>query len=145
MEGRADAAAVELRRFGEGRVLADRRRVTEALLNLVANAIEATPPAGRVVVEIAERGPSVQLIVRDTGKGMSPDVLARLGSAFFTTRAQGTGLGVLLARAVFTRHGGSLRYESTPGRGTAAVGWLPASLEGESGVEAGGGRDSFAR
>jgi two-component system sensor histidine kinase FlrB len=69
---------------------------------------------------------------------MSPDVLARLGSAFFTTRAQGTGLGVLLARTVFTRHGGSLQFESTPGRGTAAIGSLPANLEATTGAEAGG-------
>jgi signal transduction histidine kinase len=134
MEGRADAAGVELQRVGDGRALADPRRVIEALLNLVANAIEATPPAGRVVVDIAERGPMIELIVRDTGKGMSPEVLARLGSPFFTTRAQGTGLGVLLARSVFTRHGGSLRFESTPGRGTAAIGLLPATPDAGDGV-----------
>jgi signal transduction histidine kinase len=145
LEGRADAAGVELRRVGDGRVLADRRRVTEALLNLVANAIEATPPAGRVAVEIAERGPTIRLIVRDSGKGMSPDVLARLGSPFFTTRQQGTGLGVLLARSVFTRHGGSLDFQSTPGRGTAAIGVLPGSGVGETGVGAPAERAPFPR
>jgi signal transduction histidine kinase len=126
MEGRAAAAGVALERLGDGRASADSRRITEALLNLVANAIEATPANGRVTVEIAERDSRVEIVVRDTGKGMSAEVLARLGSPFFTTRAQGTGLGVLLARSVFTRHDGSLEYESTPGGGTAAIASLPS-------------------
>ncbi len=133
MEGRAEAAGVELARVGDARVSADPRRVTEALLNLVANAIEATPADGRVVMEIADRGPTIELVVRDTGKGMSPQVLARLGSPFFTTRAQGTGLGVLLARSVFTRHGGSLVFESSPGHGTAAIASLPRRPESAAG------------
>jgi signal transduction histidine kinase len=127
MEGRAQAAGVALARLGDGRARADPRRVTEALLNLVANAIEATPAHGRVTVEIVERPHRIEIVVRDTGKGMSAEVLARLGSPFFTTRVQGTGLGVLLARSVFTRHGGSLSYESTPGRGTTAMASLPVS------------------
>lgn len=140
MEGRADAAGVELERVGDAQVDADPRRVTEALLNLIANAIEATPPDGRVVVQIAERGSIVEMIVRDTGKGMSPEVLARLGSPFFTTRAQGTGLGVLLARSVIARHGGSLVFESTPGHGTAAIASFPARREAQGAA----GRSSAA-
>lgn len=133
MEGRAQAAGVALERVGDAEASADPRRVTEAVLNLVANAIEATPANGRVTVEIADRRATIHIVVRDTGRGMSPEVLARLGSPFFTTRAHGTGLGVLLARSVFSRHGGSLEFESTPGRGTAAIGSLPASKRGEFG------------
>jgi signal transduction histidine kinase len=139
MEGRAQAAGVALERVGDARACADPRRLTEALLNLVANAIEATPRNGRVTVELVDRRSSIEIVVRDTGKGMSADVLARLGSPFFTTRAQGTGLGVLLARSVFTRHGGSLNFESTPGRGTAAIGSLPARGEARDPVRAAGG------
>lgn len=135
VEGRAHAASVVLQRLGDARTSADRRRLTEALLNLVANSIEATPPNGRVAVEIAERQGRIEITVRDTGSGMSPEVLARLGSPFFTTRAQGTGLGVLLARNVFTQHGGALEFQSTPGHGTVAVGSLPArKLEAPDGV-----------
>ena len=57
--------------------------------------------------------------------GMSPEVLIRLGTPFFTTREEGTGLGVVVARATFAQHGGSLEYSSEPGRGTTAVGTLP--------------------
>jgi signal transduction histidine kinase len=52
-------------------------------------------------------------------------VLDRIGTAFFTTRADGTGLGVVLARAAFSQHGGSLRYDSEPDRGTVVTGTLP--------------------
>jgi two-component system, NtrC family, sensor histidine kinase HydH len=58
---------------------------------------------------------------------MPPDVLDRIGTAFFTTRESGTGLGVLLARSVFTQHGGSLTYESAPGVGTTAIATLRAT------------------
>jgi signal transduction histidine kinase len=56
---------------------------------------------------------------------MAPEVLDRIGTPFFTTREEGTGLGVVVARAAFAQHGGSLVYSSQPGRGTTAVGTLP--------------------
>jgi len=65
--------------------------------------------------------------VRDTGRGMSPETLARVGTPFFTTREQGTGLGVTLARSVAQQHGGSLTFESEPGRGTVATLRLPGA------------------
>jgi signal transduction histidine kinase len=125
LEARADDARVAVRRAGDARITADPRRLKEALLNLVANAIEATPPGGSVQIRIAERGDRVELSVEDTGRGMPPEVLARIGTPFFTTREKGTGLGVLLARGVFQQHGGTLEYASTPGRGTVATATLP--------------------
>jgi signal transduction histidine kinase len=125
LEARADDARVAVRRTGDARITADPRRLKEALLNLVANAIEATPPGGSVQIRIVERGDRVELSVEDTGRGMPPEVLARIGTPFFTTREKGTGLGVLLARGVFQQHGGTLEYASTPGRGTVATATLP--------------------
>jgi signal transduction histidine kinase len=64
---------------------------------------------------------------------MPPEVLARLGTPFFTTREEGTGLGVVLARTVVVQHGGRLEYESHPGQGTVARIILPpASAEAET-------------
>jgi len=60
---------------------------------------------------------------------MSGEILRRLGTPFFTTREEGTGLGVALARATFARHGGTLRYESEPGEGTTARVSLPIPRE----------------
>jgi signal transduction histidine kinase len=57
---------------------------------------------------------------------MPPEVLEKIGTPFFTTREDGTGLGVALARAAFVQHGGALQYTSTVSRGTTALGILPA-------------------
>lgn len=127
LAGRADEARVAMRASGDAEAAADPRRLKEALLNLVANALEATPPGGCVDVTVSAEGDVARIVVADTGAGMPPDVLNRIGTAFFTTRESGTGLGVLLARAVLTQHGGSLAYESAPGVGTTAVATLPAT------------------
>ena len=124
-------------------------RVGQALRGLVHNAACAAPE-GVVTVRVAvedgcdaathpgravpgaggvNAAGRVRIEVRDDGPGMTPAVLARVGEPFFTTKepGTGTGLGVFLARAVFERVGGSLRFESAPGRGTTAVVTLPAA------------------
>ena len=126
LAGRADEAGVRLLSQGDATVEADRRRLEEALLNLVANGIEATPPGGEVVVEVRRSTDEIEIVVRDTGRGMPPEALRRLGTPFFTTRAEGTGLGVVLARSVIALHGGTLRYESQPGKGTTVRAKLPS-------------------
>lgn len=108
-------------------VVADGRRLREAILNLLSNALEATPRGGTVTVETrAAAGGGGVIIVRDTGRGIRPEDLARLGSSTFTTRAHGTGLGVVLARAVVLQHGGTIEYASEPGHGTTVTIALPA-------------------
>ncbi|MGE5182102.1 MAG: sensor histidine kinase [Acidobacteriota bacterium] len=127
LAGRADQAGVTLAIEG-GKTLTkgDPRRLKEALINLVANAIEATPSGGKVVLRVRASGAGAMLEVEDTGRGIAPDDLERLGTSFFTTRPEGTGLGVVLAQGVITQHGGTLAYESTVGRGTTARITLPA-------------------
>ncbi len=126
LSGRAEEAGVRLCSRGDATVEADGRRLEEALLNLVANGIEATPPGGEVAVEVHRSAEEIEIVVRDTGRGMSPEALRRLGTPFFTTRAEGTGLGVVLARSVIALHGGTLRYESAPGKGTTVRARLPS-------------------
>jgi two-component system, NtrC family, sensor histidine kinase HydH len=128
LSARADHAGVRLSSRGDATVEADPRRLKEALLNLVANAIEATPPGGVVDVEVRPSGDHAEIAVRDTGRGMPPETLRRLGIPFFTTREDGTGLGVVLARSVVVQHGGSLRYDSSPGKGTTVTATLPTRL-----------------
>ncbi len=127
--GRAEqatiAVAVDTR---PAKIAADPRRLKEALLNLLANAIEATPAGGRIAViarpaDGADGGAMIE--VRDTGRGIKPDDLARLGTSFFTTRDGGTGLGVVLAHNVVAQHGGTMHYASAPGRGTSVTIRLP--------------------
>jgi two-component system, NtrC family, sensor histidine kinase HydH len=132
VSGRAQQAGVALGLSGEAAVQADPRRVEEALLNLVVNAVEATPHGGRVEIRLDRIDGVAVLRVRDTGRGMPPDVLARVGTPFFTTREEGTGLGVVLAKGAFVQHGGSLRYESAPGAGTTAIATLPVGAAGRA-------------
>jgi signal transduction histidine kinase len=78
-----------------------------------------------VVVEVRSLGDHAEIAVRDKGRGMPAETVKRLGTPFFSTREEGTGLGVVLARSVVAQHGGSLRYESEPGKGTTATVTLP--------------------
>jgi two-component system sensor histidine kinase HydH len=127
LSAQADAARVHLASRGAAFVEGDPRRLEEALLNLIANGIEATPPGGEVLVEVRPGADHVHIVVRDTGRGIPAEALPRLGTPLFTTRAGGTGLGVSLARSVIALHHGSLRYESAPGKGTTATVRLPSS------------------
>jgi len=127
--GRAEAAGVALAVEGRGGQLrADARILKEAIVSVVCNAIEATPHGGRVTVayHLGERIASI--VVRDTGRGMTKDVAARIGTPFFTTREGGTGLGVVIARTAIAQHGGTLEYQSMPGVGTIARIVVPSDL-----------------
>jgi signal transduction histidine kinase len=126
LAGRADQAGVTLSLDGGApQVNGDARRLKEALINLVANAIEATPNGGTVALRMRNGGNAVVLEVRDSGRGIAPEDLERIGTPFFTTRSNGTGLGVVLAQGVMNQHGGTLTYKSALGQGTTATITLP--------------------
>lgn len=132
LEARAEDGQITLERIGDDvTVIADPRRLKEALLNLAANAVDATGPGGSVHVDLAREGGDDGAIVtiRDTGRGMMPETLTKLGTPFFTTREGGTGLGVVLARSVIVQHGGDIHYASELGRGTTVT----VRLRGEPG------------
>ncbi|HEU4382440.1 MAG TPA: HAMP domain-containing sensor histidine kinase [Anaeromyxobacteraceae bacterium] len=125
VSAQAEGARVRLGVRGDGFVEGDPQGLLEALVNLLVNAIQATAPGGKVEVEVRPEGERIDIVVRDTGSGMPPDTLRRVGTPYFTTRGQGTGLGVALARRAVARHGGALRYQSEPGKGTSATITLP--------------------
>jgi signal transduction histidine kinase len=139
LSARADEAHVRLYTRGDATLQADPSRLREALLNLVANAIEATTPGGEVEVEVRPGCEGAEVVIRDTGRGMGAEVLRRLGTPFFTTRDDGTGLGVVLARSVVAQHGGAMHYESEPGRGTRVTLTLPRGGLGGRDARAPGG------
>lgn len=126
LEGRAAAAGVSLRCETASVTCAiDARRMQAALLNLATNALDATPAGGGVECRVEPTAEGARVTVEDTGRGMSSDALERIGTAFYTTREGGTGLGVLLARVAIEQHGGTLRYESEEVRGTRAIVEIP--------------------
>lgn len=105
-----------------------RTKFTQVVINLLANAVLATEPGATITVSV-EAGPGADavVIVADSGAGMPPDVLARLGEPFFTTRGdRGSGLGVGICMRIVEEHGGRLTFESQVGRGTTARVMIPA-------------------
>jgi two-component system sensor histidine kinase RegB len=109
-----------------------------ALANLVRNGLQASAPSERVVVDAADDDQGwVRLTITDRGSGMSADALSRLGEPFFTTRGEGEGmgLGVFVSRATIEQLGGSIAFESMPGRGTTVRIGLPRDLPVASGAD----------
>jgi signal transduction histidine kinase len=107
------------------RAIVDPRAMRAALVNLARNAIDASAPHSSITLRAQPQPRAIEIDVIDHGHGMPREVLDRIGAPFFTTRARGHGLGVLVARSVVERHGGSLQFESESGRGTRAVITVP--------------------
>ena len=103
----------------------DPQRLKEALLNLLLNAIDATPAGGRIDFQARLVANQVEIDVQDSGVGMPAAQLAKAGTPFSTGRAGGTGLGLALARQAIEQHAGTLTLVSQPGRGTLAQVNLP--------------------
>ncbi len=103
----------------------DGESLRQLALNLLLNALEALPEGGRVRVSLARHGAAAELRVEDDGSGFPPDVLARQGEPFVTTKAQGTGLGLFLARRLVEGAGGHFHVASPPGGGATVTVRLP--------------------
>jgi two-component system sensor histidine kinase HydH len=98
-------------------VRADREKLLRALVNVLRNAREAAGPAGSIAVAAATRGKWVTLAVTDSGPGLLPETRGRLFQPFFTTKADGTGLGLAYARKVTEGMGGTIDLDDAPGGG----------------------------
>ena len=109
----------------DGELLCNRDTLVGALLNLIENALQAGTAQVRLKVHVYARGNTLRLCVSDSGSGIEPRVLERLGEPFFTTKATGTGLGLAVVKAVVRAHQGQLQLHSRLGRGTCALLGLP--------------------
>jgi signal transduction histidine kinase len=107
-------------------VLADAEMIHQALINLLMNAIEATPHGGRVDVYTRTSGDWIEIEITDTGRGVAPEHLESVFKPFFTTRHTGTGLGLSITREIIQRHGGTVTLRSRLGKGTTVTIRLPA-------------------
>lgn len=128
-------------------ILAERNRLQTVIFNLVANARDAMADGGSVVISLrnappGSRPPSVpagdfvEIAVTDTGAGMPPELVARAGQPFFSTKGEGKGTGLGLSSAVELAElsGGKLVIDSTVGKGTKVALYLPRAAEGSSDV-----------
>jgi two-component system sensor histidine kinase AtoS len=124
-------------------VEADREHVYQALVNVVANALESMEPRGRLTLRIAwsghgdavprvrrrSLGRGVRIEIEDTGAGIAADAADRVFNPFFTTKSHGTGLGLALAHKIIEDHGGTITFRDAPRRGTIFSICLPLRVE----------------
>jgi signal transduction histidine kinase len=101
-------------------------QVQQVIMNLCLNALEAMQPGGTLGISTQPSSTSALAIqIRDTGCGMSGEMLSRLFTPFFTTKTDGTGLGLHITRRIIEDHQGSISAESIPGKGTVFTILLP--------------------
>jgi signal transduction histidine kinase len=115
----------------------DRRKIKQVLINLVQNAVEASPPGGEIFIEVEPRPEQAAIRVVDRGHGLSAEVAQRLFQPGVTTKPRASGLGLTIARSIAEQHGGTLTLRGREGGGCAAELMLPrtgarAALEGRA-------------
>jgi signal transduction histidine kinase len=96
-------------------------QVEQVLTNLLLNAVEASPETAEVVVEVAQSADAVEVQVSDKGSGIPETIKDHVFDAFFTTRPDGSGLGLSVSSQIVAAHGGSLDFTSVPGETTFHV------------------------
>jgi two-component system sensor histidine kinase HydH len=103
----------------------DRDHMTQALLNLLRNALDATPTGGKITLTGTVDGPEASITVADDGKGISASDAGKIFNLYFTTKEDGTGLGLPITQQIVAEHGGRLSVDSEEGRGTIVTIRLP--------------------
>ena len=116
-------------------ILADPGQMQQVILNLLLNAMEATPAGGTITVSTRPgRDGTVEMVVDDTGKGLSQEACTRIFDPFYTTKPKGSGLGLAITRRLVEQHHGKIEVASVLGQGTAFTITLPVeqTIEDES-------------
>jgi two-component system NtrC family sensor kinase len=103
----------------------DSNQIHQVLLNLLLNAVQAIEGAGEIRVAVSEEGSAALVTVTDTGRGIDAEHLPNIFKPFYTTKGEGTGLGLSLARRIVDEHHGRIEVTSAPGKGTTFSVTLP--------------------
>lgn len=106
-------------------VMANDKKLQEVFMNIIRNAADAMPEGGEISVKARLEDDMVCIDISDDGEGMPPEVMKDIFEPFYTTKKEGTGLGLALCQAIVRQHGGELRYKSVEGKGTTATITLP--------------------
>ncbi|RJR16995.1 MAG: HAMP domain-containing protein [Nitrospiraceae bacterium] len=114
---------------------ADRHLLEQAFINLFSNAVDAMQGSGTLSIKTDKADGSVRIDVSDTGKGITPEDIARIFDPFFTTKEKGTGLGLAIVYGIIGKHSGEISVKSAPDKGTTFTITLPLENDGLSGRE----------
>jgi two-component system cell cycle sensor histidine kinase PleC len=115
-------------------ISADKRALKQIMLNLLANAVKFTPEAGKVSIKVERRGGEAAIVISDTGIGIPPKDIEKLGRPFeqvenqFTKTKGGSGLGLAISRSLVELHSGTLSIDSELGKGTTVTVLLPCEM-----------------
>lgn len=122
-------------------VYVDEGQISQVINNMVLNSLQAMPEGGAINISAENRtigpldgiplkyGDYVAISIKDTGVGMDTDVLGKAFDPFFTTKKKASGLGLSLSYSIVKRHGGCIKAESTPGKGSCFTVYLPAAKD----------------
>ena len=102
----------------EGVIRVDTDQMTQALLNVLQNALDATPKGGKIALQVTRKRGSTVFEIVDDGIGIPADRIERIFDLYFTTKPQGTGMGLAITQQIVTQHHGMIDVESEPNRGT---------------------------
>lgn len=110
------------------KICCDENQLKQVFINLIKNAIEAMPDGGKIIVEAEDDGNGkVCVRVIDEGEGIPEEHIARLGEPFYTTKEQGTGLGLMISSNILKDHGGKMAFRNNQGKGATVEVTLPAT------------------
>ncbi len=122
---RTKGVRLESKLLAGATILIDKNQVKQAVLNLLQNALEATPSGGKIWVASEKMADRVKIIVGDTGMGIPEDKLSKIFNLYFTTKQGGTGLGLSMVHQIISAHEGHIEVQSEEGKGTVFEIFLP--------------------
>lgn len=111
------------------KIVVDEYQVKQAFSNIIKNALEAMPHGGILKVSIFQTGDDVKIAFEDNGEGIAKEVLTKIFEPYFTTKANGSGLGLMISYRIIKNHGGKIEVESEAGVGTTFTISLPLGLK----------------
>jgi len=126
-KGQAEAKEVQFDAVCEqdGLLFIDAGQLTQALINLLQNSLDATSKGDSITLRVSQDGKSVTFLVTDTGAGIAAEQLNRIIDLYFTTKTDGTGMGLGITQQIVTQHGGEIHVDSELGKGSTFSILLP--------------------
>lgn len=111
-------------------VMADEERIHQVILNLLLNAVDASPDESNVTISLGTEESDARITIEDSGNGISEENVSKIFEPFFTTKSTGTGLGLAIAKSIVERHKGCIKLENNTSRGARAEIKLPLTVVG---------------